>query len=438
MLQFQGAAPASRDSTKIALVRAFDEAFAVTSGLGWASATNDEGLLSWSQSYLMNALLDVYVATGRRTYLETFVAHADSILGNIDTVRGVADYRGVVRPGWSTTKYSNNRERAHWIVDDAMILEPLLHFALLVQGEEDLRRAYGSVAEQYIRVAEEVMAGYDSLFRIGPGGESGQYLIEAGAPTSIGSPDKPNPVPVNWNTAAGTVHLLLCRLTGDANHCERARLLALWLRSELEVVSDRYAWRYWGADGRAIFHPNWDDIAHGAISVRFAAFAAQAGPVFDSTDLGLFKNALLYLQIGEDFLPYLQMAPSDTAAVDMRRTRGISHGSALWLPLGRLGVYRAIKQYILAQLGTGERTHPVVLAGLAGVIRWYDAMECKGADAIVPPESNRRSSRRRGMSDLRRRATRGPARNARTAAGPTGPGINVANEGMAVVWRKRA
>lgn len=223
------------------------------------------------------------------------------------------------------------------------------------------------------------MAGYDSLFRIDSTGESGQYLLEAGAPTSIGSDDEPRPLPINWDTAAGTVHLLLWCLTGDAKHGERARLIAQRLRSELEVVSDRYAWRYWGSDGRSIFHPNWDDISHGAISVRFAAFAADAGMVFDSTDMELFGNALLFVEMDGDFLPYLQMTPGDTAVIDLKRTRGISHAAALWLPVGRRDVYRAVKRYVLAQMAPEARTHPVVIAGLAGVIRWYDDMEGPGA-----------------------------------------------------------
>lgn len=92
-----------RYSAREAFDRA-DERFHENGGL--LGATNDSdgssssGSLAWGESYVLQAYLLMYRAHGDESYLDEFVEHADAVLENRDSVRGVTDYRGRSRPAW--------------------------------------------------------------------------------------------------------------------------------------------------------------------------------------------------------------------------------------------------------------------------------------------------------------------------------------------------
>ena len=83
---------------------------------GLLGETNDSdgspvsGLLAWGESYVMSAYLLMYRAFGDTEYLDRFIEHADAVLENRDSVRGVTDFRGESGPVWrADTPYTIGR-----------------------------------------------------------------------------------------------------------------------------------------------------------------------------------------------------------------------------------------------------------------------------------------------------------------------------------------
>ena len=72
-------------------------------GQAFSTWDNEYGALAWGESFILESLLSMYEATGRETYLEQFVAHADAVIAQGDDHTGRPDYRGLALPGWSTS-----------------------------------------------------------------------------------------------------------------------------------------------------------------------------------------------------------------------------------------------------------------------------------------------------------------------------------------------
>lgn len=79
---------------------AFD-AMAARLSPGHLQEDNETGGLAWGNSYIMEAYLAMYRATGEMAYLDKLVATADAALAKRDSVTGVRDYQGISHPGWS-------------------------------------------------------------------------------------------------------------------------------------------------------------------------------------------------------------------------------------------------------------------------------------------------------------------------------------------------
>ncbi|HVX46415.1 MAG TPA: hypothetical protein VHC49_21155 [Mycobacteriales bacterium] len=67
---------------------------------GVPEVNNEAGGLAWGKSYSLLSTLRMYEAYRDLTYLDHFVADADAVLAQRDSVRGVTDYRGLSLPAW--------------------------------------------------------------------------------------------------------------------------------------------------------------------------------------------------------------------------------------------------------------------------------------------------------------------------------------------------
>ncbi|WP_253763246.1 hypothetical protein [Hamadaea flava] len=81
----------------------FDTTFHSSGAVGQPTDTNEHGGLAWGQSYVLAGFLRMYQAYRDPHYLDRFIANADLVLGNRDSERGVADYRGLSLPAWRAT-----------------------------------------------------------------------------------------------------------------------------------------------------------------------------------------------------------------------------------------------------------------------------------------------------------------------------------------------
>ncbi|MFD1717357.1 hypothetical protein [Georgenia deserti] len=99
-----GATPARADEAPDYTAReTFDDALAAfidsgATGQHWQD--NEEGALAWGQSYVLLGIMRMYETYRDTTYLDTFVTHADAVLGNRDEERGVTDHQGRSGPVW--------------------------------------------------------------------------------------------------------------------------------------------------------------------------------------------------------------------------------------------------------------------------------------------------------------------------------------------------
>lgn len=74
----------------------------------WFKNSNDEsGTLAWGETSVMMAYLDMYETTWDTAYLDKFISHADAVLNQRDSVRGVSDYNGDSLAAWrSGSRYT--------------------------------------------------------------------------------------------------------------------------------------------------------------------------------------------------------------------------------------------------------------------------------------------------------------------------------------------
>lgn len=89
------------DSTrKVSHARAAELAGGLSGADPWQRKP-DASTLAWGESYLINALLNLYEATGKVHYLEMVAERGSRLLSHRDDRRGVTDGSGHVRPAWS-------------------------------------------------------------------------------------------------------------------------------------------------------------------------------------------------------------------------------------------------------------------------------------------------------------------------------------------------
>jgi hypothetical protein len=93
-------AAAGHDYTARETFDHFDRTFHASGAVGQPTDTNEHGGLAWGQSYVLAGFIRMYEAYRDTHYLDRLIAHIDLVLGNRDSERGVADYRGESLPAW--------------------------------------------------------------------------------------------------------------------------------------------------------------------------------------------------------------------------------------------------------------------------------------------------------------------------------------------------
>ncbi|TDC01969.1 hypothetical protein E1267_30545 [Nonomuraea longispora] len=96
-------ASAGHDYTSRETFDLFDRIFHESGGVGQPTDNNEHGGLAWGQSYVLAGFIRMYEAYRDTHYLDRLVTNIDLVLGNRDSERGVADYRGESLPAWRAT-----------------------------------------------------------------------------------------------------------------------------------------------------------------------------------------------------------------------------------------------------------------------------------------------------------------------------------------------
>ena len=140
-----------------------------------------------------------YLAFGKLTYCrliadvrnlpdtcQQVIEHADNVLKQRDSVRGVTDYRGLSLPAWRRTNEPGtpnplilDGRYAHLVVETASIAYPFAWFARIVKNDPELCN-YERKADIYVRAAADAVAVHDDEWR--ESGEEGCYIFRKGSP----------------------------------------------------------------------------------------------------------------------------------------------------------------------------------------------------------------------------------------------------------------
>ena len=334
----------------------------INKGDGYSTYTNEMGTLAWAESYLLEAYLDMYEATGNSKYLASFVKHADRIVRNTDQKRGLVDYKERSAVGWSSTKYSANGERIVWLVHSGMITYPLARFAWLVK--KNRLDVYSSQAKLYTDTTKAAMAFFDQTWVYDAASGKGYYQFFPDEPISANYPP-PMPLPFNQQLAAGRTFLMLYEGIGSVQYHQKAEALARHFLGYLTKGSDgAYTWFYWYGKGYDR-NKTVEDISHGAIDIDFAVLACRAGTVFTQSDMNSFLQT------------YTKKIRKNGKFADFVNGKGedkFKDSVGRWLELADFSCVPWNDFSNLLSSGTLSG-HPQVMLGVAKLVKFYG--KCK-------------------------------------------------------------
>jgi len=261
------------------LLQMFTRLDTVNSGNWFKDANNDNGQLAWGESYVMDAYLTMYEATGDTYYLDKFVAHGKGVLAQRDISRGVKDYRGLSLPAWRNGSYTLNGEYAIFAVHTGMIAYPMAKFAALVTNTPSLQK-YWNDRTLFLQAAKDAVAVHKDEWV--DEGDTGYYKFRDDMPYKQAGLI----LPFNQYLAMARAELMIYRATGETQYQDRAKKMLQHFKNNLTVdqSTNSYNWRY------SLYNTSYEDIGHANIDIDAAFQGYAAGLVFNTTDMVRFAN----------------------------------------------------------------------------------------------------------------------------------------------------
>jgi hypothetical protein len=99
--------------------------------------------LTWGESYVLEALVNMYDVTGNLKYLDMFIKHADEVINNRDDRAGQFQ----VFPVWSTKSKVYDNQAYGFTVCSGMITYPIARFIHLVKKSLESSKFSGSTIQ---------------------------------------------------------------------------------------------------------------------------------------------------------------------------------------------------------------------------------------------------------------------------------------------------
>ncbi len=325
----------------------FDDAdLALNGGDGYKDATNEAALYAWQESYVLQSYALMYRAHRDTYYLDKFVDHAEAVLANRDSERGVADYRGESLPLWRNFQYSVDGAYPLLAADETgNLLYPLTMFARTVAVTPKLRKPYGIKAAKYVLACVRAVDAHNEIYRdLGDG--SATYIFPKGMPYPWDGIEYAQ----NKNLTMARALLNLWALTGVKAYRQKAIALGRFWQQDLQLLADgspiwtyqaRSSWGYRGwteADGISDNSPSFsgntriEDIGHAHLPIEFAEVAQAHGVLFSRSDVTAFARTLSRHALGT----HTDGSPSVHVRVDGSEETGNQQyelHTGLWIPL---------------------------------------------------------------------------------------------------------
>lgn len=256
---------------------------------GWKN--NDNGRFSNDDAPALEALLELHSFTGDLRYLDTFATVAGRLLANDDIARGTADIHrgGIVLPGWSSTRYTHDSTRTIFLMDDALILLPL------VKARNQIVATGNPSGYPVSAWLDRARKEFDMVFR--PGWKAisaSEGYFQDPYFTTVGMH-----MPMNQYCIPGLLALELYKATGVKDYLDYATATAAFVKSNLRKAGDAYVW-YYKQPSAASPATEYDDFSHAQLVTRFIVGMYQAGYSFTDADLqALVKTFLTQVMDGD-------------------------------------------------------------------------------------------------------------------------------------------
>lgn len=267
----------------------------------------------WHARSGMDQFVDNYNLTKNTAWLDAGVRYYDFLISKMEA--GPDGYKGWVGP----YMYDKN----YWVdshVGDAILLNGILDFAVLVWEDEALKSKYSEKAQAYTGIAKKHLiekndkrgtwredgpiGGYVSYEKyMEPGNlnewKYGSEVIKSGMSH-----------PFNKQADMGQVCLRIYRITGEKFYRDRAEKIFLRMKRQLQLTDNHYEWNYWEPFGPWDINLEKKETRHWvginpsagyqAREVAQMVDAYHTGIVFDETDIKRLINTHLEVMWNKD------------------------------------------------------------------------------------------------------------------------------------------
>jgi hypothetical protein len=268
----------------------------------------------WHARVGLDQFVENYKLTKDTRWLDAGVRYFDFLIGKM-----ASDPDGY--KGWIGVYGYNDKYWQDALVGDAILLEGILDFSVLVMEDNDLRSRYREKASQYVGIAErDFFEKWDKRscwIDDGPYGtyiEFNKYLKDDDLGQWIISPGESRAGishPFNKQMDAAQVCLRLWRITGQEKYRDRAEKIFFTAKSHFQYFDNHYCWNYY----EPLYYGDVDlckkDTRHGvwvhpwrsgyqASEVEKIAEAYHYGIVFDEQDIRRIINTNLEVMWNRD------------------------------------------------------------------------------------------------------------------------------------------
>lgn len=268
----------------------------------------------WHARVGLDQFVDNYDLTKDTRWLDAGIKYYDFLIGRMET--DPDGYKGWI----GVYGYDDN----YWqdaLVGDAILLEGILNFSVLVLEDKSLKSKYLDKANSYVEIAKkDFIEKWDKRgcwIDDGPYGtyiEFNKYLKSDNLKEWISAPEASRAGishPFNKQMDVGQVCLRLFRITGDKFYRDRAEKIFFTAKSHFQYFNDHYCWNYFEPLYPGDVDLEKKDTRHGvwvhpwrsgyqAGEVEKIAEAYHYGIVFDEQDIKRIINTNLNVMWNKD------------------------------------------------------------------------------------------------------------------------------------------
>ncbi len=270
----------------------------------------------WHARVGLDQFVENYNLTKDTKWLDAGVKYYDFLIGNMAT-----DPDGY--KGWIGVYGYDEQYWQDALVGDAILIEGILDFSVLVLEDSALKSKYGGKAKSYVEIAKrDFVEKWDKRgcwIDDGPYGgyiEFGKFLNKDNLKEWIMAPEESRvgiSHPFNKQFDAARVCLRLYRITGDKFYRDRAEKIYFTAKSHFQYFDDHYCWNYYEPLYPGDVDLEKKDTRHGvwvhpwrsgytAREVEDIAEAYHYGIVFDEQDIKRIINTNLNVMWNKDTL----------------------------------------------------------------------------------------------------------------------------------------